>query len=66
MVEKPPSLLYLLGNIQSGKSEKKPSSLGGAQVGREISAQPPTYLRNIQSGKSKKKSLSLGKVPGWE
>jgi len=38
--------LYLLGNIQTGKSKKKfELSLVATQTGIEVSARAPTYLR---------------------
>jgi len=67
MVESPPTPLYLLGNVQSGKKVRKnfnPSE--GSQAGRDSLSEPPTYLRNIQTGKSKKKFQSFGGVPGWK
>ncbi len=51
MVESPRTPLYLLGNIQSRKSEKKLSSLEG---GPDSLQRSPYLFRNIQTGKSKK------------
>ena len=38
MVESPPSPLYLLGNLQSGKVRKKLRSLEESEVGGELPA----------------------------
>jgi hypothetical protein len=56
--------LYLLGNIQTGKSEKKtliPRMSPGLE--ENLLSQASTYLGNIQPGKSKKLFLSVGKAP---
>jgi len=56
--------LYLLGNIQSGKSEKNFNPLEDSGLAENSLLAAPTYLRNIQTGKSKKKSSPSRKVLG--
>jgi hypothetical protein len=65
MVESPLRPLYLLGNIQAGKSKKKlqPARMIPMLAENSLS-QPYTYVRNIQTGKSKKLFLSIGILPG--
>jgi hypothetical protein len=66
---RPTLALYLLGNIQTGKSEKKTLIPLIPRIGPELEenllSKASTYLRNIQPGKSKKLFLSVGNVPGW-
>jgi len=58
--------LYLLGNIQTGKSEKKTLiPRMGPELEENLLSQASTYVRNIQTGKSKKLFLSVGKVRSW-
>jgi len=52
MVESPPSPLYLLGNIKTGKSKKKVElSSAAAQTGVEVSATAPYLLKEHPEGK---------------
>jgi hypothetical protein len=56
--------LYLLGNIQTGKSKKKTLiPRMGPGLEENLLSQASTYVRNIQTGKSKKLFLSFGNVP---
>ena len=67
MLESPQNRLYLLGNVQSGKSEKSLSSLEVVPDWKRTPCNSPlTYLRNIQTGKCKKLFLSVGEVRRWE
>jgi hypothetical protein len=66
VLESPPTLaLYLLGNIQTGKSEKKTQiPRMGPGLEEHLLSQASTYVRNIQTGKSKKLFLSVGNGKG--
>jgi len=55
VLESPPWPSYLLGNIQTGKSEKKTQiPRMGPGLEENLLSQASTYVRNIQTGKSKK------------
>ena len=63
VLESPPLALYLLGNIQTGKSKKKTlTPRMGPGLEENLLSQASTYVRNIQTGKSKKVFLTVGEA----